>query len=88
MSKVIIEVDYQGDRSIEEYAFKGFNRAYLDKLEEIESYSGKIDGIKVVEVFKSLTEARGLFLNNLSFTHVDTTHVGMAIRRARKLSEQ
>lgn len=88
MSKVIIEVDYRGDRSIEEYTFKGFNQAYLDRLEEIEAYSGKIDGIKVIEVFKSLAEARGLFLNNLAFTHVDTTNVGMAIRRARKLAER
>jgi hypothetical protein len=88
MSKVILCVDYQGPLSIQEYVFDSFNKDFLAKLIELEVYTGKIDRIKVIEVFDSLAEAGPLFTHELKFTHVDHTNVGAAVRKAQLVADR
>lgn len=77
-----IEVDYQGPRSIETYSFTGTGKDYHEKLDEIKNYKGKIDSIKV-----SLgTDRAGDMWDHIPAQILfQTTHVGLALKRARKI---
>jgi len=78
-----IEVDYKGPRSVEVYDFVSTGSAYMARLDEIEAYTGKIDRIRVYTGSSKV--------NNLLFDQhgievlIDTTSVGVALRKARRM---
>lgn len=77
-----IEVDYKGDRSIETYSFTSTGDDYQAKLDEIENYSGKIDGVKV---YIGRDKVSAGWEEHPAEILVSATHPGIAIRRARKI---
>jgi len=77
-----IEVDYHGDRSIETYSFTSTGDSYKAKLDEIENYSGKIDGIKV---YIGSDKASTGWDQHPSEVLISVTHPGTAVRRARRI---
>ena len=79
---IYVEVDYQGDRSIETYSFTSTDGDYQAKLNEIEAYPGSIDEIKIYADTDKVSVAR----NQPSLDAlVKTTHVASAIRRGRQI---
>ena len=81
--KVIhIEVDYQGPRSIELTSFASTGKGYMDKLDEIEAYEGKIDRIRVYVGTDRVTELWDQYGMDIK---VDPTNVGVAMRKAKAI---
>lgn len=77
-----IEVDYQGSRSIETASFTSTGNDYIHKLNEIEAYKGRIDRIRVYVGSDNVTENWDQHGMNVK---VDTTSVGVAIRKAKAI---
>lgn len=83
-----ISVDYQGPRSIENYQFTSFNKAYLDKLNELASYDGKIDRVIITRGADSTHDFPGTFTKMGKEELVNTTNVGVAVQKGKTLAEQ
>lgn len=77
-----IEVDYQGPRSIETTSFVSTDKGYMNKLDEIEDYEGKIDRIRVYVGTDRVTELWDQYGMDIK---VDTTNVGVAMRKAKAI---
>lgn len=78
-----IEVDYEGPRSIETSSFAGTGADYQAKLDEIEKYEGKIDRIRVYIGTNKVSA--GVFDQIGRDIKVNTTNVGVALRKARQI---
>lgn len=77
-----IEVDYQGDKSIEIYSFTGTSADYQSKLDEIEAYPGKIDQLKI---YTGSNKATPMWDQHPMEVLIETTSVDLAVHRGRKI---
>ena len=77
-----IEVDYEGERSFETYSFTATDTDYQAKLDELEKYPGKVDGIRIYIGSDSVTTT---WDQNPKEVLVKTTNVGLAVRRGRTI---
>lgn len=77
-----IYVDYQG-KSDETYSFTNTGPNFRAKLDELEAYYGKIDEIQVYTRNNAASSTRGKYPSRLL---VKTTNVGIAVRKARRIS--
>lgn len=75
-----IEVDFQGDRSIETYSFVSTGDAYYQKLDELAAETCKIDSIKI-RIGSDKVQLG--WDRHPSEVLVDTSNVGIAIHKAR-----
>lgn len=77
-----IEIDYEGEHSFETYSFTATDSQYQAKLDELEKYPGKIDGVRIYIGSERITAACD---QNPIEVLVKTTNVGLAVRRGRKI---
>ncbi|MDK2899419.1 MAG: hypothetical protein PWQ10_606 [Patescibacteria group bacterium] len=83
---ITISVDYEGPKSIEEYYFTSFDKSYLDKLNDIEAYNGKIDRVVITRGVDSTRDFPGVFMQMGREELVNTTNVKVAIRKGKLLA--
>jgi hypothetical protein len=74
-----IYVDYQG-RTEKTYSFTSAGPEYQAKLDELETYGGKIDGI---QIYIGSDKVSGAWDEHPSRLLVKTTNVGIAVRKGR-----
>lgn len=77
-----IYVDYQGPRADETDSYTDTGDAYQTKLDEIETYTGQIDRIMISAGSDKVGPGWDSHPREIL---VDTTNVGIGVRKGRKL---